>query len=304
MFRGKPLYLLAIAALLAACAREPAQLPAEQRPLATTLPAAERAEWRRLPLAGAANFRDLGGYRTADGRQLKWGVLYRTDALNELTAEDQRYLERLNIERVVDFRLPDEAAAAPDRLPPALAQRYVAMPVGFNGQQNYAKFIEQIMSGDTEGLDLDQVLVVTNRQLVEQFSPVFRTWLHGVAESEGAQVFHCTAGKDRTGFAAAIVLLALGVPQETVLRDYLASNQYLAEKNQRSMWKMRVFSLFRADTDGIRPLLGVEPRYLQAAFDAMVRDYGSIDNYLRAALGVDDAFRARLQQRLLEPVAL
>lgn len=303
MFRSKPLYLVAVAALLVACAREPANQPAEQRPLVVELPAAERALWRHLPLAGAPNFRDLGGYKTADGRQVKWGALYRTDALNDLTDQDQRYLERLNIQRIVDFRVRDEAADAPDRLPPAVAQRYVSMPVGFNGQGNYAKFIEQIMSGETEQLGLDQMLVTTNRDFVEKFSPVFREWLQALPDSEGAQVFHCTAGKDRTGFAAAIVLLALGVPRETVMQDYLASNDYLAEKNASSIWKMRVFSLFRADTDGIRPLLGVEPRYLQAAFDAMEAKYGSVDNYLRDALGVDEAFRARLQQRLLEPAA-
>jgi protein-tyrosine phosphatase len=294
--------LLLTTALLIACSRGPASLPPDQRPVTSALPAAERAQLRHLPVAGAPNFRDLGGYLTTDNRTVKWGKLYRTDALDKLSDDDQRYLERLHIDRIVDFRVADEAAQAPDRLPADLAKNYLAMPVGFSGQ-NYNKFVKQLMSGDTKDLHLDRMLSDTNRRFVLESSPIFRTWLHGLLETDGAQVFHCTAGKDRTGFAAAIFLLSLGVPQTTVMQDYLASNHYLEDKNRRSLWEMRIFSLFRADTDGVQQLMGVDPRYLQAAFDAMTEKYGSVDNYLREALGVDDDFRAQLRARYLEPVA-
>ena len=298
-YRFLPLALAGVV-LLTACSRGPESLAPEQRPLVSELPAAERAAFRHLPIAGAPNFRDLGGYKTSDGSTVKWGLLYRTDALSELTDRDQRYLERLNLKRIVDFRVPEEAAEAPDKLPPSLAPDYVAMPVMFNGQ-NYADFVKRLMSGDTKDLHLENLLVDANRMFVEQGSPIFRQWLHGLLETNGAQAFHCTAGKDRTGFAAAIFLLSLGVPKETVMQDYLASNQYLKDKNERSIWKMRVFSLFRADTDGVQQLMGVRPAYLQSAFDTMEKRYGSIDNYLREALGVDDDFRAQLRARYLEP---
>jgi protein-tyrosine phosphatase len=175
------------------------------------------------------------------------------------------------------------------------------MPIGFN-DGNYAEFIKKIMSGDTQGLNLDGALEQGNIKFVREFTPVFRDWLHGLVDTaDGSQIFHCTAGKDRTGLAAALFLLSLGVPEDQVMTDYLASNVYLADKNEKSLWKMRIFSLGRADTEGVKPMMEVRRGYLQAAFDTMRTDYGSIDNYLREGLGVDDAFREQLRARYLEP---
>ena len=294
--------LLAVAALcLAACQHGADSLPAAQRPLPAQLPAAQRPQWRHLPVQGAPNFRDLGGYVTVDGRPVKWGLLYRSGALNKLDAGDQAYLERLGLKRIVDFRAPDEVEDAPDRLQPPLAAAVLHLPIGFKGL-NVRQFNKRILHGDTAGLHFDTLLVDANQAMVRQFSPVFRDWLHGLVTDEGSpQLFHCTAGKDRTGFAAAVLLLSLGVPKDTVMQDYLASNAYLEAANARSMRMIRVFSLFRTDPDSVRPVMIVEPRYLDAAFDAMQQDYGSIDGYLRQALGVDDALREQLRQRFLEP---
>jgi protein-tyrosine phosphatase len=295
--------LLAMVLSVAACSKGPDSLAPDQRFVTSELPASARVGFRHLPIHGAPNFRDLGGYTTSDGRVVKWGKLYRTDALNELTDDDQVYLERLGIQRIVDFRIPDEAGDAPDKLPPALRDRYINMPIGFN-EGNYAEFIKKIMSGDTAGMNLDGALEQGNVKFVREFTPVFRDWLQGlVSTADGSQVFHCTAGKDRTGLASALFLLALGVPEGEVMQDYLASNIYLKEKNEKSLWKMRIFSLGRADTKGVKPMMEVRQSYLQAAFDTMRQDYGSIDNYLREGLGVDEAFREQLRARYLEPAA-
>lgn len=295
--------LLAVALGLAACSHGPDSLAPEQRYVTSELPATARVGFRHLPVQGAPNFRDLGGYTTADGRVVKWGMLYRTDALNELTDDDQVYLERLNIQRIVDFRIPDEAGEAPDKLPAELRARYVNMPIGFN-DGNYAEFIRRIMSGDTAGLNLQGALEQGNVKFVREFTPVFRDWLHGLVATgkDGAQVFHCTAGKDRTGLAAALFLLSLGVPEDQVMQDYLASNAYLKDKNAKSLWKMRIFSLGRADTEGVKPMMEVRQSYLQAAFDTMRQDYGSVDNYLKEGLGIDDALREQLRALYLEPM--
>lgn len=293
--------VLAVALALSACSRGPDSLAPEQRYVTSELPASARIGFRHLPVQGAPNFRDLGGYSTSDGRLVKWGMLYRTDSLSELSADDQKYLERLNIRRIVDFRIPDEAADAPDKLPPDLRVRYVNMPVGFNNG-NYNEFVKKIMSGDTQGLNLERALEDANVKFVREFTPTLRDWLHGLVETgDGAQVFHCTAGKDRTGLAAALFLLSLGVTKDQVMQDYLASNAYLQQKNAKSLLKMRVFSLGRADTKGVQPMMEVRRSYLQAAFDTMQQDYGSIDNYLHEGLGVDDAFRERLRAIYLEP---
>ena len=292
-----------VVVLLTACNHGPASLPANERPVPRDLSAQARAEYRHLPVQGAPNFRDLGGYRTSDGRTVKWGMLYRSDALDKLTVEDQRYLDRLGLARIVDFRSTGEVKDAPDKLPPDLAQRLVKLPIEAVGV-NVRELLQRINSGHVEGLNVNDLLLTGNAALARDHTAVYSTWLHGLAEPDGAPaVFHCTGGKDRTGLASAIVLLALGVPKDVVMQDYVASNAYLSDKNRAIEWRVRIFSFFRTDPTFLRPLLNVEPRYLNAAFDAMEKDYGSIDNYLRQALGADDAFRAALRQRFLDPQA-
>jgi len=298
--RMRRIHWFVVVLLLAACSRGPASLPANERPIPRDLTTHARAHYRHLPVQGAPNFRDLGGYRASDGRTVKWGLLYRSDALDKLTAEDDRYLDRLGIARIVDFRSRDEVKDAPDKLPRSLVHRWVHMPIAAAGV-NVRKLIERINSGQIEEREVSGLLVASNAGFTRTFSPVYRTWLHSLTEADGAPVvFHCTAGKDRTGFAAAIVLLTLGVPKDVVMQDYLASNTYLAERNRAIEWRVRLFSFFRTDPAFLRPLLGVEPRYLNAAFNAMEKEYGSIDNYLRDALGADDVFRAALREHFLE----
>jgi protein-tyrosine phosphatase len=113
-------------------------------------------------------------------------------------------------------------------------------------------------------------------------------------------LFHCTAGKDRAGYAAALVLLALEVPRETAMRDYLHTNQFSAAKTASLLRVIRIVSLFRTDPENVRPLFEARETYLGAAFDTIDSEYGGTDAYLRQALGVDDALRARLRSNLLE----
>jgi protein-tyrosine phosphatase len=100
---------------------------------------------------------------------------------------------------------------------------------------------------------------------------------------------HCSAGKDRAGFASAAILSVLGVPRETVMSDFLLTNHYTAAATERRLFMIELMSLTRADSDALRPLFGVEPAYLEAAFDAIEARYGDFDAYRREALGLDDA---------------
>ena len=113
-------------------------------------------------------------------------------------------------------------------------------------------------------------------------------------------LFHCTAGKDRAGFGAALALLAVGVPRETVMQDYLLSNAFSAAHTERTLRVLRVVSFFRTDPDEVRPLFEARREYLESAFRAIDEDYGGTDAYLRRGLGVDDALLSRLRENLLE----
>jgi protein-tyrosine phosphatase len=255
---------------------------------------------RHVVLEGAANFRDLGGYATADGHHVKWGELYRSDSLAHLTRSDLGKLSGLGIKLVCDFRAKSEKDAEPDRLPPASPPRVVPLEIG--AESFMVKDLrKRIQSGDLDGIDLRQMMIEGNRQFATKFAPEYAAMFERISQPENLPALvHCTAGKDRSGFAAAVILTVLGVPRETVMEDYLLSNHYTAAETRKRLRLIEIFTLFRADTNALRPLFGVEPAYLEAAFDAIEKRYGDFDRYRREALGLDDARVASFRALLLE----
>ena len=244
---------------------------------------------RHLALEGAPNFRDLGGYATSDGQHLKWGQLYRSDNLAHLTDADLAKVSGLGIQLVCDFRAAAEKASEPDRLPAADPPEVAALEIGAEGFM-VKDLRERIQSGDLEGLDLRAMMIEGNRQFATKFAPQYAAMFERITQPENLPALvHCTAGKDRAGFASAMILSVLGVPRETVMEDFLLTNFYTAAATMKRLRTIKLFSLFRADTDALRPLFGVEPAYLEAAFEAIDANYGDFDSYRRDALGLDDA---------------
>ena len=292
-------HLLAITALLLALfACRDSLPPAQLRAIPAELPPAARDSQRRLPLDGAANLRDLGGYRTRDGRALRWGVLYRSDALADLSDEDVAYLARLRLHRVVDFRSGAERERDPDRLPEGIRDVWQAIA---GPGLDPGELRDRLLTGELSAEQAAGFLVAGNRAFVREFPGVYAQFLRDLGDPANLPtLFHCTAGKDRTGFAAALVLLALDVPREAAMRDYLLTNDFTRAKTQRLLWTIRFASLFRADPEDLRPLFEARESYLSTAFAAIDETVGGIDAYLRDALGVDDALRARLRANLLE----
>lgn len=290
-------HLLLIAVILAAiagCSREISDLPPSQRPIPALLPETERAELRALPVSGARNFRDLGGYPAAENRITRWGLLYRSAKLSELDSDDQAYLQRLQLQRIVDFRSPAEVEDEPDALGAELSQHYLAMPIAVS-EADTQQLMESIESGSLTPDQSRQFLVKANRHFVDEYTPQYSAWLHSLLDQQSTpMVFHCSEGKDRTGFGAAILLLTLGVDKTEVMRDYLASNQYLLPSVDRRMTMMKWMSLFQLDTDAIRPVFLVEQQYLESAFGRIDERYGSFQNYLRTGLGIDQEEQQRL----------
>jgi protein-tyrosine phosphatase len=290
---------LAIAAwLLALAACGDSLPPAKERAIPAELPRAERDALRRLPVAGAANLRDLGGYVTRDGRTLRWGVLYRSDALADLTDEDVAYLARLKLHRVVDFRSAAERERDPDRLPDGVTA--VWQPIAGAGLDP-GELRDRLMAGEVSAGQAAEWLVAGNRAFVGEFREVYARFVRELADPANLpELFHCTAGKDRTGYAAALVLLALDVPRDTAMRDYLLTNALTQAKTRRTLQVIRLASLFRANPDDLLPLFQARESYLGAAFSAIDERQGAADAYLRDALGIDDALRERLRENLLE----
>jgi protein-tyrosine phosphatase len=288
MPRAGALLLLLTCSLALACGRDPdAGMP-------------EHVKRRHVVLEGAHNFRDLGGYATQDGHHVRWGLFYRSDSLGELTDADLGKIRALGIKLVCDFRSAEEKAEAPDRLPANAPPELLELPI-LDESFSPAAFREKITSGQLGDTDLRELMIEGNRLFATRYAPRYATMLERLTDSRSLPaVVHCTAGKDRTGFAAAVVLRTLGVPEETVYEDFLLTNHYTAAEIERTLWLIRFVSLFRTDPERVRPVLGVERAYLEAAFGAIQENYGSFDAYRREALGLDDAETEAFRRLALE----
>lgn len=268
----------------------PAQLPPEQR-----------AAHRLLNFEGIPNLRDLGGYATDDGRTVKWGRLYRSATFAEASRDDLNNLSQLGLTAFIDLRSAAEKEAEPNRLPESPPFEVIEIPILDEGNKVlFEEVSERVESGDFEGFDPNETMRQANRQFASKFTPEFRRLLHTVEAADGAPVlWHCTAGKDRTGFAAAVLLRILGVPQETVMQDYMASLEPALASRRNQLLMVRLFKGEQAE-DNVRVLLGVDPSWLQAAFDQIDATWGSFDNYVREGLQLDDADVETLRRNLLQ----
>ena len=276
------------------------EIPSFERPIPVKFSENLREDYRKLPFTGAHNFRDLGGYKTEDGRTLKWGKLYRSDDLHLLTDEDLKYLSRLNIKSVVDFRSDEERGAEPDRLTPNMTQ--VLLPIKFQpkeiGDIPLASFMKDVTLGNIDASNLlrDFNIVIVN-EFAEEYKKFFR---HIVENNAEPIVFHCTAGKDRAGFASAMILSVLGVPREKVIEDYLLTNTYVKDHVDGEMLEIELKTFFKADTDNLRKIHLVEERYIQAAFDTIDSEWDGMDNYISAALDLSGEDILKLKDFYLE----
>jgi protein-tyrosine phosphatase len=246
-------------------------------------------------LEGAPNFRDLGGHPTSDGRRVRRGVLFRSGVLSDLTEADLDAVAALELALVVDLRGREEAGDRPNRLPSGV--RTVHVPVG-DVSAAPRVVAARLAAGDVDGLGAE-MLLKGNRAFVRELRDGFSQVLRLVMDpAHRPVVLHCTAGKDRAGFASALVLWTLGVSDDVVFDDYLRSNDLLADRHDRIL---RELAPRLADATPLREMLEVRADYLRAALDAIVEDHGSVDAFLRDGLGIDDASRARFRDELLEP---
>ncbi len=268
----------------------PAALPVEQRP-----------EHRLLNFEGVHNFRDMGGYRSSDGRSVRWGTLYRSGTFAHTSRADRQALADLDLSVLVDFRSAAEKLEEPNQLPQPTPFSVVEIPTLDGGDNSLAEEIMGRMeAGNFDGFDPDAFMIAANRQIASTYTPKYREFMQVILQAQGAPVvWHCSAGKDRTGFAAALLLRTLDVPMETILEDYVASREPAVAARSRELWLLRLLQGEDA-ADKLKVILGVEPAWLEAAFAQIDEDWGSFDNYLTEGLGVTPEDRQKLRDSLLE----
>lgn len=256
---------------------------------------------RKLGMEGTPNFRDFGGYRTGDGRQVKWGYLYRSGQLSALTDRDIDLLATLELDLVCDFRREEEQASDPSRLPPERAPKIASLPIvpGSN-----SRFIEEAQQrGDGQlafGRDaMFEFMREINRDFVEgQQETYARMFREILAIDEARFLVHCAAGKDRTGFAAAMMLLALGVPREVVMRDYMLTSRFFLPDREIARLQAK-YDMEHMEAAAVRPMLEVHEDYLAMALASIDEQYDSVEHYLQSALGVGSPEIAELRRRYL-----
>jgi protein-tyrosine phosphatase len=259
---------------------------------------------RHVLLTGQPNFRDLGGYAASDGRRVKWRLVYRSGELGQLTEADLGQLAGLGIKTVVDLRSPQEVSARGEsQLPPGAR----ALPIPVASSDLFTTLIPMFLKGDFSQVPpnlLDEV----NRVLVRDFTAQYALLLRALGEASNRPlVFHCTQGKDRAGFGAAMVLSALGVPWETVVEDYLLSNHYRQAENDKLLGMIRRFAATKGGPEAedlalsrVEGLLYVKEQSLQAAHAEILAQHGSIEAFLRNGLGCSQEALRKLRDELLE----
>jgi protein-tyrosine phosphatase len=245
---------------------------------------------RRLDLQGAVNFRDLGGYAIDRGRRTRWGVLWRSDSLSDLTDTDLLRVAELGLHALIDFRLPLERARRPNRLPPGGPLTTVELGFIPDGTLD---LLRRVFQGTADQAAIEQAVLRHYRAFPHAHTREYGAMFDHIERAAGKPVLiHCTSGKDRTGFGAALILLALGASRETILADYALTNLYRRD----------VGFLFSPGTppEVVRMLTAAPPKYLAAALDVIEATHGSAEAYLEAAYGLGPARRARLREALTE----
>jgi len=241
-----------------------------------------------VPLKGGSNFRDLGGYRTADGRAVRRSTVFRSAHLGALTDEDRSALSRLGVRTIVDLRGVSEAAETPH-----LIQGLACKVVGAHIEPQLGEKIrDAIADGTATPFLVMQFLTDHYRDYPRRCAPGFRTLFATLSDgTHRPLVFHCTAGKDRTGFASALLLTLLGVPWDTVMDDYLRTND---------LWTGHIGRYPELDIDTRAAIVEARTPYLEAAFDVVRQDFGGPEVFAEKALGLDTKARERLRADLLE----
>jgi len=240
---------------------------------------------RHLDLEGASNFRDLGGYPTADGRVVRWRRIFRSNHLGHLTAADIDVVRGLGVRSAFDFRGRDERAAAVCGVADITVHSLPIEPTVV------AALRARLAAGSLSADDALEIMRESYRNYVRLNTHSFRALFAHLLDDHAPLVIHCTAGKDRTGFACALVLHALGVPEEFIAEDYLLTNRFYRRDPSAS-----------TDLpDDVRQAIGsVEASFLTAGFDAIRTDYGDLESYLRDGLALGVGERTSLRERYLQ----
>jgi len=257
-----------------------------------------------LGIASVPNLRDVGGYSTKDGKVVARGLVYRSNQLNSISAEDMSEIAELGLKNDYDLRTEDEVAKLPDEVPPGA--NYTLLNVLADANQSSAALLGQLLHNPKEaniklgGGRIDSLFMTGYREFItlpSAKSSYRELFLSFSNPDNTPALFHCTTGKDRTGWGAAALLTLLGVSPDVVMDDFLKSNEYIIP-----MYRKQIDGFIAAGGDSLIPLaiFGVKQEYLNSSFDEMQKNFGTIENYFSEGLGIDKQKQEIIRDQFLK----
>ncbi|WEK71663.1 MAG: tyrosine-protein phosphatase [Candidatus Chryseobacterium colombiense] len=243
------------------------------------------------------NFRAVGNIKNVDGRTLKEGKFYRSGHLHKLKKKSFKELEELGIKEIIDLRNSKEIAQKPDHLPNNIVYKNYSAFEDEGDQLDQAKRL--VLKGKVDGSDADKRMLEFYRDYVKENPEIIKKIITEILDSDQPVLYHCTAGKDRTGITTALILTILKFDKETIYNDYLLSNNYrkkLVDKRLNLATHLH-FLYPKMDVKVLEKLSWVETDYLDAAFNEINKEYGSIDNYIQKVLGISENKRQEYIQK-------
>jgi protein-tyrosine phosphatase len=245
---------------------------------------------RHVNLIGASNFRDLGGYETQDGMKLKQGLIYRSDNLSHLSEDDIKKINQIGIKTVCDFRSDIELDEFPSPFSEKTLPALKHIPIKTLGTKDLKELsTRDDVSSEEMAKEMQHHYVL----YVHQHKKKYRDFINLVAFGEIPLVFHCFAGKDRTGFGALLYLGLLGVKKETIIEDYLLTNKYFKGPIINEDWR-------NTSSDKLKPLFEARVDYINAAFSEIYLSFNSIEDFVVKELEISTQTLDLLKTRILE----